>query len=273
MGYNVSIKQYHSYPPVKYKNIDVAPIDHYKQFTGSPYAHMADKSSNEWISNIHPDIIFNHVYENNNNPYIIFDTFTKAKVLMLHIQFVMTRLVGIMPYYQFKKDKTHCIPVEDPYAPLLFGGNAMLGNIDFEAITQDQYPEMKNGLLMFQSWYEYMRRIYDPTHPLYQYFGALGAVPRNFTWHCFRYFYIYFDEAYHNWDLYPSPNDVSMYYYPYNTLYQSAVSKIASFPSPVPKIPITLTYMPFEQRSEAQAKQKKRGPKMLMYRVVKEVDL
>lgn len=276
MSLPISIKVYKSNPPVRYYNISPEPAKEYKVFQGTKYAHRLEETANEWVSNIHSDVIFNHIYENNGWPYIVYDTYThpKQKIFMLKIQFIRSMSTGVVSIHQFKKTPQHILNVLDPYIPAMFNGLAAIGNIKYEILGVGEYSHMKNGNTMYQVWYEILDRCFNPTHPYYCYFGNMGTRPRWQSWYTFRYFYKDFDTFYHDWDYYPNPNDWSLYTFPMRVPQQMAYA-LNKLPSPVIQHSTMYSYLPFDQRASYFKSQepKKRGPKMLMYRVVKEVDL
>lgn len=270
MGLSISTKMYKSKPPVKYSNISAEPDKERKVFQGSPFASRIKGTSNEWELNTNFDIVFNHVFENDGWPYVVYGSFSHMQHLRLKIQFLNSLVTGFITVPQFMSNPQHILRVQDPYMPVMFNGNGALGNIDYEELGTGEYSYMKNGNMMYAAWCEILGRCYDPTHPYYPYFGHYGVKPRYVNWHVFRHFYKEFDTYYHEWEYYPNPNDYTLYIFPM-CISQQATYRMTHLHSPVEQHSPAYSYMPFDKRAEAfnSATPKKRGPKRLMYRLKK----
>ena len=268
-----SVKQYTSNPPAYFAHISIEPPLSFYTYKGSDYDHLDDSAveKNVFIDNRFKDLIYNKtIFDKERKPFKIYSSFIQpdSKSLMLKVQMLKTRSLIVVPYNLYKNPD---LTIFDPYELTLFNHHCALGNINYEVLGKGEYAHMKNGMRMYNIWVEYMKRLYDKSHPFYPLYGQIFALPTVFNWHIFRYFYKFFDEAYYlaGPDVYPNPNDPRMYIFPGINEYEIPfyASKSPIFPSKARKAPLHLSYIPFIEWPEAMSKPKKRGPKRRLYKV------
>ena len=209
------IAHYTSKPPVKYRYVEPDPSSTYRLFDGSDFATAIDDV--RWKSNVKKDVIFNNPYITaSGTPYHVFALFkSRTNMDMLKIQMDQTLTVAVIFYNTFTKADYHQINIIDPNALTMFNNNGAVGNIEYKSLGDYQYSKMKNGVRMYYIWLDYMRRLYDPCYPLYQYYGGKNVKILYKEWRIFRFFYKFFDTKYHDDPIaLPDLNNAAMYSYP-----------------------------------------------------------
>ena len=212
---------YYPVLPKKYKycNLDPTPEVRLNRFN-QDYVEQANYNDRlgmyEYRDFYFKDIMYNHIYESAmHTPYIIINRFSyqnNPSTTSLIIQMLISHSVLKTSYMKFKKQNTF-ISIFDPYQCTIFNNNCCIGNIDYEPLGEsDKYKDMLNGKYMYAIWQEVMGRCFDPQHPMYGLYGACGVVPAFPQWRCFKYFYLYFEIAYHaNPTIKVDPNDPFLY--------------------------------------------------------------
>ena len=209
-----------------------------------------------WQDRHLPEVLYNHIYISaQETKYIIpyrFKNKYMKNAYYLILQSLNTQATYSCKYSEFKASKG-LVDFPDLFVKNMFGNNCCMGNINIDEIQYTRRTfSWPDATMYYAVWLEFMRRLYDTSHPYYELFNEkYGAAPFRREMTCFSEFYRYFDNMYHfcqDW-LWPDPNDMRMYQFHKAKINRKLMYELNKLNSPVPPITYTLKRVRMDERS------------------------